>query len=77
MNDKILIGDVVRAKGFHAPVVVICGESDIDTEVKVMNSLGDTAWLDISKVNKTGEHCTQIAEVFSFLKKMGGTQHDD
>lgn len=63
--DDFKIGDIVYAPGYSRPVVVIVVD---DTQVRVMNYLGDNSWVSKCEVKKTGDYLAQVAHIFSLIK---------
>lgn len=63
--DDFKIGDIVYAPGYSHSVVVIVVD---DTQVRVMNHLGDNSWVSKCEVKKTGDYLAQVAHVFSLIK---------
>lgn len=70
MRGKIKVGDIVETRGFSKPVIVINTPFDFEDsdEIKVMNYLGDTAWVKIENCSMTGRHIDKLAETFEQLK---------
>ena len=69
-NSKIKVGDIVETRGFSKPVIVINTPFDFEDsdEIKVMNYLGDTAWVKIGNCSMTGRYIDKLAETFEQLK---------
>ena len=70
MRGEIKVGDIVETRGFSKPVIVINTPFDFEDsdEIKVMNYLGDTAWVKIENCSMTGRHIDKLAETFEQLK---------
>ena len=70
MRGEIKVGDIVETSGFSKPVIVINTPFDFEDsdEIKVMNYLGDTAWVKIKNCSMTGRHIDKLAETFEQLK---------
>ena len=70
MRGEIKVGDIVETGGFSKPVIVINTPFDFEDsdEIKVMNYLGDTAWVKIKNCSMTGRHIDKLAETFEQLK---------
>lgn len=70
MRGEIKVGDIVEIRGFSKPVIVINTPFDFEDsdEIKVMNYLGDTAWVKIENCSMTGRHIDKLAETFEQLK---------
>jgi len=61
------IGDMVHAPGYSRPVAVIVVD---DTQVRVMNYLGDNSWVSKCEVKKTGAYLPQVGQLFDVIKKV-------
>lgn len=63
--DDLKIGDIVYAPGYSHSVVVIVVD---DTQVRVMNHLGDNSWVSKCEVKKTGDYLAQVGQLFGSIK---------
>ena len=64
--DDFKIGDIVYAPGYSRPVAVIVVD---DTQVRVMNYLGDNSWVSKCEVKKTGDYLSQVGQLFDLIKE--------
>ena len=65
--DDFKIGDIVYAPGYSHPVAVIVVD---DTQVRVMNFLGDNSWVSKCEVKKTGDYLPQVDQLFDLIKEV-------
>ena len=56
---------MVKAPGYSHSVVVIAVD---DTQVRVMNHLGDNSWVSKCEVKKTGGYLAQVGQLFNLIK---------
>ena len=63
--DDFKIGDMVYAPGYSHSVAVINVD---DTQIRVMNYLGDNSWVSKCEVKKTGDYLAQVDQLFNLIK---------
>lgn len=63
--DDFKIGDIVNAPGYSHSVAVIAVD---DTQVRVMNYLGDNSWVSKCDVKRTGDYLAQVDQLFNLIK---------